>query len=102
MMKSIKDMPWECGKGWWPLIEKEAAAIDFCNAAHPESPVEVGQIKQKYGGLRIYHHNAPEDFRLLHGRGRGRILAHLREMRIHHRRHHQPGRLLAHPLPALP
>ena len=65
MMKSIKDIPWECGKGWWPLIEKVAAAIDSFNANHPESPVEVSQIKQKFGGLRIYHHNTPEDLRQL-------------------------------------
>ena len=65
MMKSIKDIPWECGKGWWPLIDKVAAAIDSINAAHPEMPVEVSQIKQKFGGLRIYHYNAPEDIRQL-------------------------------------
>ena len=65
MMKSVKEMSWECGKGWWPLIEKVAAAIDSFNAAHPETPVEVSQIKQKFGGLRIYHHNAPEDLRRL-------------------------------------
>ena len=53
MMQSIKEMPWECGKGWWPQIEKVAAAIDSFNAAHPDSPVEVSQIKQKFGGLRI-------------------------------------------------
>ncbi len=65
MMQSIKEMPWECGKGWWPLIEKVAAAIDSFNAAHPDSPVEVSQIKQKFGGLRIYCYNAPEDIRQL-------------------------------------
>ncbi len=64
-MKSIKEMPWECGKGWWPLIEKVAAAIDSFNAAHPDSPVEVSQIKQKFGRLRIYHYNASEDIRQL-------------------------------------
>ena len=65
MMKSIKEMPRECGKGWWPLIEKVAAAIDSFNTAHSETPVEVSQIKQKFGGLRIYHYNAPEDIRQL-------------------------------------
>lgn len=65
MKKSIKDIPWECGKGWWPMIEKVASAIDSFNAVHPDSPVEVSQIKQKFGGLRIYHNNAPEDIRLL-------------------------------------
>ena len=30
-----------------------------------KSHVEVSQIKQKFGGLRIYHHNTPEDLRQL-------------------------------------
>lgn len=64
-MQTVTDLHWECGKGWWPLVEKVAAAIDSFNAAHPDSPVEVTQIKQKFGGLRIYHHNAPEDIRQL-------------------------------------
>ena len=59
----VKELPWECGKGWGPLVEKVAAAIDSYNASHPDSPVEVSQIKQKFGGLRIYHYNAPEDIR---------------------------------------
>ena len=45
------------------MIEKVASAIDSFNAAHPDSPVAVSQIKQKFGGLRIYHYNAPEDIR---------------------------------------
>ena len=45
------------------MIEKVASAIDSFNAANPENPIEVSQIKQKFGGLRIYHHNAPEDIR---------------------------------------
>lgn len=65
MMKSINDIPWVCGRGWWPLIEKVAAAFDSYNAAHPDSLVEVTQIKQKFGGLRIYCYNAPEDIRQL-------------------------------------
>ena len=64
-MKSIKDIPWECGKGWWPMIEKVASAIDFFNATNPGKPIEVSQIKQKFGGLRIYHYNASEDIRQL-------------------------------------
>ena len=47
------------------MIEKAAAAIDAFNAAHPDSPVEVSQIKQKFGGLRIYHYNAPEALKQL-------------------------------------
>ena len=64
-MKSIQDIPWECGEGWWPMIGKVASAIDSFNAAHPDNPIEVSQIKQKSGGLRIYHYNAPEDIRQL-------------------------------------
>ena len=100
-MKSIKDIPWECGKGWWPMIEKVVAAIDSFNAAHPDSPVEVTQIKQKFGGLRIYYHNAPEDIRL-HRWGHRGLLAYLRTLRCHRRSHHQPGRLQANPLPGMP
>ena len=47
------------------MIEKVASAIDSFNAAHPDSPVEITQIKQKFGGLRIYCYNAPEDIRQL-------------------------------------
>ncbi len=65
MNKSITDIPWECGKGWWPMIEKVASAIDSFNATNPGNPIEVSQIKQKFGGLRIYHYNAPEDIRRL-------------------------------------
>lgn len=65
MTGNVTNLPWECGKGWWPLIEKVAVAIDSFNAAHPDLPVEVTQIKQKFGGLRIYHYNAPEYIRQL-------------------------------------
>ena len=65
MIRKVSELPRECGKGWWPLIDKVAAAIDSFNAEHPEIPVEVSQIKQKFGGLRIYHYNAPEDLRQL-------------------------------------
>lgn len=47
------------------MIEKIASAIDSYNVAHPDASIEVSQIKQKFGGLRIYHHNAPEDIRQL-------------------------------------
>ena len=65
MTNIVINLPWECGKGCWTLIEKVAAAIDSFNATHPDAPVEVSQIKQKFGGLRIYHYNAPEDIRQL-------------------------------------
>lgn len=64
-MQKTSDIPRECGKGWWPLIERVTTVIDSYNASHPESPVEVSQIKEKFGGLRIYHYNAPEGIRQL-------------------------------------
>lgn len=65
MSRKVSDMPWECGKGWWQMIEKIASAIDSYNVAHPDTSIGVSQIKQKFGGLRIYHHNTPEDIRKL-------------------------------------
>lgn len=41
MNRKVSDMPWECGKGWWQMIDKVAAAIDSFNAAHPESSIEA-------------------------------------------------------------
>lgn len=28
MSRKVSDMPWECGKGWWQMIEKIASAIE--------------------------------------------------------------------------
>lgn len=28
MNRKVSDMPWECGKGWWKMIEKIASAIE--------------------------------------------------------------------------
>lgn len=28
MNRKVSDMPWECGKGWWQMIEKIASAIE--------------------------------------------------------------------------
>ena len=45
----------ECGKGWLKLIEP---LIKECE----EKGYTIGQIKEKYGGLRFYVHNCPEEF----------------------------------------
>ncbi|NIM21892.1 MAG: hypothetical protein GTN64_05660 [Candidatus Latescibacteria bacterium] len=45
-----KDNPYyECGEGWHPIIDKAVAKI---RKYHPD--VEFLQIKEKFGGLRIY------------------------------------------------
>lgn len=28
MNRKVSDMPWECGKGWWQMIEKIASSIE--------------------------------------------------------------------------
>ena len=44
----------ECGKGWYQLLDELSAKIEAYNVAHPESPVVAVQVKQKFGGLRFY------------------------------------------------
>ena len=46
----------ECGDGWEPLIRR------VCNQlVGLEPPPVFDQIKEKYGGLRIYYHGGPAD-----------------------------------------
>jgi hypothetical protein len=53
----------ECGEGWWPILESLCSNIqyylDWINKnhdAHPVVPqVTVAQIKEKFGGLRFYY-----------------------------------------------
>ena len=52
----------ECGKGWEALILKAEALINDYNIRHPNEPqLEFTQIKEKWGGLRIYLNYYPED-----------------------------------------
>jgi len=45
----------ECGKGWFPIIEALCEWLDW-NIKHNDYPqVEFIQIKEKFGGLRIYY-----------------------------------------------
>lgn len=46
----------ECGEGWYGLIEP---LIKECI----EKGYVIGQIKEKYGGLRFYVDNCPDEFR---------------------------------------
>ena len=50
---------YECGDGWIPLIEEAKTIIDEYNQKLKEEdldaePLEFIQIKEKWGGLRIY------------------------------------------------
>lgn len=46
----------ECGKGWYPLIQPIIDYVKKYNSDHPklDEQIKFLQIKEKYGGLRIY------------------------------------------------
>ena len=43
----------ECGKGWYPLIKPIIDYIEEYNKNN-DNKIEILQIKEKFGGLRIY------------------------------------------------
>ncbi len=52
---------WECGEGWFPIIEealdkieKEIEKMPKKERKHFQKHFEIFQVKQKLGGLRIY------------------------------------------------
>jgi hypothetical protein len=47
--------PYECGKGWSPLINKAVEGIQKEVSTWPDTQdFYITQIKEKFGGLRIY------------------------------------------------
>jgi len=47
--------PYECGKGWSPLINKAVKLIQEEVSTWPDAQYfQITQIKEKFGGLRIY------------------------------------------------
>ena len=52
----MKKTCYECGEGWFPLIEEAQAIVDQYNKDHPnlEYPIEFTQIKEKWGYLNLY------------------------------------------------
>lgn len=53
----------ECGSGWDELINPLMEYIEKYNNEHPTCKIEITQIKEKFGGLRFYVENEPEEFR---------------------------------------
>jgi hypothetical protein len=55
----------ECGEGWWPILEELCSNIqhhiDWKKGACPQ--VTVAQIKEKFGGLRFYYDGGDEQIR---------------------------------------
>jgi hypothetical protein len=46
----------EVGDGWRSLVETAIGRIATAIAAAPNSSLRIGQIKEKFGGLRLYLH----------------------------------------------
>lgn len=55
---------YECGNGWEPLILEVKELVDKYNSNLPNNkePLEFIQIKEKWGGLRIYLNYYPNNF----------------------------------------
>jgi hypothetical protein len=49
-----------CGDGWYPIIYDTCELLEFIKA-----PLVWTQIKEKFGGLRMYYHFTEDDFPLL-------------------------------------
>ena len=43
----------ECNKGWYPLLDPIYDFVSWYNSTHLEH-IEFLQIKEKFGGLRVY------------------------------------------------
>lgn len=52
----------ECGNGWEPLIRETCEIIEQINRTLPKQKMIVAsQIKEKFGTLRFYVNNVPEE-----------------------------------------
>jgi hypothetical protein len=48
----------ECGPGWYDMLD---GVLAFASETELRAGWKVSQLKEKYGGLRIYHTGAPDD-----------------------------------------
>jgi hypothetical protein len=51
MQNNLLAFGWECGEGWYPLIQE---LIDTLNFLEEEEDIHVLQVKEKFGTLRFY------------------------------------------------
>ena len=51
----------ECCSGWEKLYRPVIEKINEYNRDHPEEPIQIEQIKEKWGTLRIYIDSAPQE-----------------------------------------
>jgi hypothetical protein len=50
----FEEFGYEVSDGWIPICEKVEEKIEEYNKSHPDAPIEIFQIKSKFGELRIY------------------------------------------------
>lgn len=51
----------ECDKGWTELIKPLFEYVENYNKTHEDNQIEITQVKEKFGGLRFYVDNAPDE-----------------------------------------
>lgn len=54
----------ECSEGWFPLIKEACNVLLKINLNYPnlnDGPIKFRQIKEKFGGLRLYKNIYPDD-----------------------------------------
>jgi hypothetical protein len=50
----FEEFGYEVHDGWLPICEKVTKKIEEYNIAHSDNPIEIFQIKSKFGELRVY------------------------------------------------
>lgn len=45
----------ECNQGWYKLLDELLGKIQAHTTDNSEAPIQVFQIKEKFGGLRFYY-----------------------------------------------
>jgi len=67
MIRDRVEIDFECGSGWDKIIEPLIDYVEKYNqkVEKEEDKIKIVQIKEKFGGLRFYTHNEPEELREL-------------------------------------
>ena len=50
----FEEFGYEVSNGWIPICEKVEKKIEEYNKSHSDAPIEIFQIKSKFGELRVY------------------------------------------------
>lgn len=59
-MQSLMCFGFECGNGWYNIIDKLCSCIQNYITGNELEQVIVTQVKEKFGGLRFYAHNTDD------------------------------------------